>query len=135
MQNINDIWFNLSDKIRFFIVGCFNAGVSYLFYVLFCLILGTQQYQPALFLSWVFSSFISFNTQKYLVFRSKGNWFAEYIKCCMTWAISYVLNAIFLEISIKAFNLNVFIAQIVSTLAVAIATYILFKNFAFKDLS
>lgn len=135
MQNVKKIWFKLSNKIRFLIIGGLNATISYGFYTLFCLILGNTKYQTALILAWLFSSVISFSTQKYLVFQSKGKWHKEYTKCCLSWVISYLLNALFLEICIKYLNLNIFIAQIISTLCVAILTYILFKNFAFKDLS
>ncbi|MBP3925312.1 GtrA family protein [bacterium] len=132
MQNVKKIWFNLSNKVRFFIIGGFNAGVSYGFYVLFCLILGNSNYQAALVLSWIFSSIISFTTQKYLVFQSEGNWYKEYLRCCLTWSLSYVLNALFLEISVKVLGMNVFAAQILSTFSVAVFTYVLFKKFAFK---
>lgn len=135
MQNVKEIWFKLSNKIRFFIIGCFNAAVSYGFYVLFCYLLNTSKYQLALILSWGFSSIISFAAQKYFVFQSKGCWYKEYAKCCISWSLSYLINAVFLELSVKIFHMNVFIAQLVSTLCVAIFTYILFKRFAFKSSS
>ncbi len=130
---VKNIWFSSSNKIRFFIVGCANAAVSYVFSVLFCLLLVTEKYQFALILSWICSSIISFSAQKYLVFESKGNWFKEYAKCCTTWSLSYLLNALFLEMLVNVLGINVFIAQIFSTLCVAIFTYILFKRFAFKS--
>lgn len=135
MQNLRKCWFGLADKIRFLIVGCFNAAVSYTFYVVFCLLFGAENYQLALILSWVLSSFISFSTQKYLVFESKGSWLKEYSKCCMTWCISYVMNALILEFFIRFMVINVYLAQIISTLSVAILTYFLFKNFAFRHSS
>jgi len=125
-------WFNLSDKIRFLLVGGFNAGVSYLIYSAFCLILGESAYQIALALAWTISSAVSFTTQKFLVFKGNGNWFKEYLKCCTTWFFSYMINAGLLEFIVKVLHLNVFIAQIIATLAAAIFTYILFKKFAFK---
>lgn len=135
MQNVKNIWFNLSKKIRFLVIGGINTVVSYGFYILFCLMLGVSKYQIALILAWIFSSFISFTTQKLFVFQSKGNWYKEYTKCCAIWGISYLQNALFLELNIKLLNINVFIAQIISTLCVTIFTYILFKKFAFKPIS
>lgn len=130
-----DIWFKLSEKLRFLIIGCLNAGISYILYAIFCLIFGVKSYQTALLLSWFVSSFISFYLQKELVFQSKCKYFEGYIKCCLSWCISYILNAVLLEITVKFLSLNVFLAQILSTFCVAIITYLLFKNFAFKDLS
>ena len=125
-------WFNLSDKIRFLFVGGFNAGVSYLIYSAFCLILGSGAYQIALAIAWIISSVVSFTTQKFRVFRGKGNWLKEYLKCCTTWFFSYLINAGLLEIIVKILHLNVFVAQIIATLAAAVFTYILFKKFAFR---
>lgn len=125
-------WFKLPDKIRFLFVGGFNAGVSYLLYILFCFLLGANAYQIALAIAWLISSAVSFVTQKFLVFQSNGNWLKEYAKCCTTWFFSYLINAGILEFVVKILHLNVYVAQIVATLAAAIFTYILFKKFAFK---
>ena len=59
-------WFNISDKIRFLLVGGFNAGVSYLMYSAFCIILGETSYQTALAIAWIISSVVSFTTQNFL---------------------------------------------------------------------
>ena len=129
---MKESWFKLSDKIRFLLVGGFNAGVSYLIYSAICLILGESAYQIALALAWVFSSVVSFTTQKFLVFRGRGNWAKEYIKCCTTWVFSYLINAGLLEAFVKILHLNVFVAQIIATLTAAVFTYCLFKKFAFR---
>lgn len=132
LETIENLWFNLSQKFRFFIIGGFNAIVSYCVYSVFCLILGSSKYQIALIIAWIFSSIISFNAQKYLVFQSRENLLKEYLKCCATWSISYLLNTLFLEIFVKFMSLNIFIAQFVSTLSVAVFTFVAFKKFAFK---
>ncbi len=129
---MKEYWFKLSDKIRFLLVGGFNAGVSYLIYSVICLVLGTGAYQIALAFAWAISSVVSFTTQKFLVFKGSSNWMKEYIKCCTTWFFSYLINAGLLEFIVKILHLNVFIAQIVATLAAAVFTYFLFKKFAFR---
>ncbi len=126
-------WFKLDDKIRYIFVGGFNFCVSYLIYALFCYIFGISFYQWALVLSWVISSLISFTTQKLLVFKGGKNWFSEYIKCCSTWTISYIINALLLEIIVKYIGINIYLGQLIATLTVAFITYILFKKFAFKN--
>ncbi|MBR1776771.1 GtrA family protein [bacterium] len=125
-------WFKLDDKIRYLIVGGFNFCVSYLIYVLLCQIAGNSFYQYSLALSWALSSVISFTTQKYLVFKGGNNWLSEYLKCCSTWAVSYIINAILLEVLVKYCGLNVYLSQFIATSTVAVITYILFKKFAFK---
>lgn len=132
INHMREYWFKLSDKIRFLFVGGFNAGVSYLIYSAFCLVLGDSAYQIALALAWAISSIVSYTTQKFLVFEGKGNWVKEYLKCCTTWFFSYLINAGLLEFIVKILHLNVFVAQIVATIASAIFTYVFFKKFAFR---
>ena len=132
INHMREYWFKLSDKIRFLFVGGFNAGVSYLIYSAFCLVLGDSAYQIALAFAWAISSIVSYTTQKFLVFEGKGNWVKEYLKCCTTWFFSYLINAGLLEFIVKILHLNVFVAQIVATIVSAIFTYVFFKKFAFR---
>ena len=133
MKNkIKNFWFNLSDKIRFLLVGGFNAGVSYLIFSAICFFVGEEFYQISLASAWIISSIVSFTTQRYFVFNVEGNLFKQYCKCCTTWFFSYLINATLLEIFVQKLVLNVYLAQILATLACAIFTYILFKTFAFR---
>lgn len=125
-------WFSLSDKIRFLLVGAFNATISFIIFSLICYIIGEEYYQISLISSWIISSIVSFTTQKYLVFNIEGNIIKQYCKCCTTWAFSYLINATILEIFVQKLNMNVYYAQIMATLFCAIFTYILFKTFAFR---
>lgn len=132
LEELKNSWYKLRQEVRFFLIGCFNALISYCIYSVFCIILGKSEYQVSLIIAWLFSSFVSFNAQKYLVFQSYGNWLTEYLKCCTTWTLSYFLNALFLEICVKILELNIYISQIISTLSVALLTFILFKKYAFN---
>ena len=124
-MEMKNFWFNLDDKIRFLLVGCFNAGVSYVIYSALCLLLGETSYQIALALSWAITSVVSFITQRNLVFEGNGVWYKEYAKCCTTWFFSYLINA-------GVLDLNVYLAQLISNFTAAVFTYIVFKKFAFK---
>lgn len=128
-----DIWFKLNQKIRFLIIGGINAGISYLIYALICFMFGSEIYQIALIIAWVLSSVTSFCLQKYLVFRSSGNYIKEYLKCCGSWFFTYMVNALLLESLVSVFNVNIFLAQLISTFIAAIVTYILFKFMVFKQ--
>ena len=129
---MKNFWFSLDDKIRYLIVGSFNAGVCYLIYSVICLIMGDKVYQIALATAWALSSIISYITQRTLVFEGKGVWYKEYFKCCITWFFSYLINAGLLEFTVKFLGMNVFIAQLISNFTAAVFTYILFKTFAFR---
>lgn len=127
-----NFWFSLSDKIRFLFVGGFNFAFSYVLFVILLSFIGHSHYQLNLVLSWILSSFVSFTTQRTLVFRSHGKIINEYFKCFTTWMVSYAINAILLEVNVSILKMNVLLAQFVAVGVSAIATYILFKKFAFK---
>jgi len=127
-----DKWLKLPDFIRFIIIGCINAGISYIIYAVAVFLTGEAHYQLCVALQWILSSFISYLNQKFFVFCTRGNYIKEYLKCCTTWAISYLLNVIILEIFVRFIIKNVYIAQFISLFVVSISTYILFKCFAFK---
>lgn len=133
MKNkLSNFWFNLSDKIRFLLVGGFNASVSYCIFSIICFVIGENLYQIALATTWVISSVTSFTTQRCFVFNVKGNLLKQYLKCCTTWVFSYMINAGLLEMFVKNLSLNVYFAQILATLCCAIFTYVMFKVFAFR---
>lgn len=128
-------WFKLPDKLRYLLVGGFNACVAYILYVLAVLILGEDSYQVALVLSWIISSFSSFTTQKVFVFCTKGtwrDWIKEYIKCLGIWFTSYIINAVMLEFLVKVGGLNPYIAQILANACTMVTGYLLMKYFAFR---
>ena len=127
-----DKWLKLPDFIRFLIIGCINAGISYIIYAIAVFFIGETHYQLCVALQWILSSFISYLNQKFFVFRTRGKYVEEYLKCCTTWGISYLLNVIILEIFVRFLIKNVYIAQFISLFLVSISTYILFKCFAFK---
>ena len=127
-----DKWFKLPDFIRFFIIGCTNAAISYIVFVLAVLLIGKEQYQICIAVQWIVSSIPSYLNQKFFVFCTKGNYVKEYLKCCSTWVVSYFLNAIILEILVRYLITNVYVAQLLSIFIVSVVTYVLFKVFAFK---
>ena len=168
--NIHDFWFQIPEKIRFVFIGGFNSLVSFVMFVFLIHLFAqffvddtTRLYnyvrihhipvlehisfiqfirQFSLALAWLLSSFVSFTTQRLLVFRARGqaSVVKQYIKCLYTWFIGYLINAITLEIFAQLFEkIDLFppvietdIAQAFALVFSAVSTYILFKYFAFK---
>ena len=132
LEKLYKNWLKLDDKIRFIFIGGVNAAISYVIFVILILILGEVHHQVCVAGQWFFSSFISYLNQKFFVFNTRGNYVKEYLKCCSTWAVSYVLNVIILELLIRYLLKNVFAAQFISLFIVSVVTYVLFKYFAFR---
>ena len=125
-------WCKIPDKIRFVLVGGVNAAISYVIFAVGLYLLGEAHYQACVILQWSLSSVFSYFNQKFFVFCTRGNYIHEYLKCCSTWAISYVLNVIILELLIKFAIKNVYLSQFISIFLVSVVTYVLFKYFEFK---
>lgn len=132
LEFISEKWYKLSDKIRFLFVGGVNAAISYIIFAISVFILGEEHYQASVILQWSLSSVFSYLNQKFLVFGTKGNYIKEYLKCCSTWAISYILNVIILELLVRFAIKNVYLSQFISIFLVSVVTYVLFKYFAFR---
>ncbi len=125
-------WCQISDKIRFLLIGGINALISYIIFAIAIFIIGHEHYQICVALQWIISSVFSFVNQKLFVFCTKGNWISEYLKCCTTWAVSYVCNALILEFIVRYISKNVYVGQLFSIFLASVVTYALFKYFAFK---
>lgn len=123
-------WCLIDNKIRFVLIGCINAAISYVIYAIALFVLGDIHYQICVALQWGISSIFSYLNQKFFVFCTRGNYVQEYFKCCTTWLVSYLINVLILEVLIKF--MNAYIAQFISIFGVSVVTYVLFKYFAFK---
>ena len=132
IKKLYDKWCGISDKIRFLLIGGVNAAISYVIFAIALYLIGHEHYQICVALQWIISSVFSFVNQKIFVFCTKGHWVEEYLKCCTTWFISYLLNVVILELLVRFFIPNAYISQIISIFVVSVSTYILFKYFAFR---
>lgn len=124
-------WCNIDDKIRFLLIGGLNAAISYVIFAIALYFIGDAYYQICVALQWAISSIFSYFNQKFFVFCTKGNYFREYLKCCSTWLVSYIVNVIVLEILMKYVLHNAYAAQFISIFLVSAITYVLFKYYAF----
>lgn len=125
-------WCEIPDKIRFLFIGGVNAAISYVIFAFALWCLGESHYQACVILQWTISSVFSYLNQKFFVFCTKGNYLNEYLKCCSTWAVSYLLNVIILELLVRFAIKNVYVSQFISIFLVSVVTYVLFKYFAFR---
>ena len=118
--------------IRFIVTGGYNTAAAYLIFAFALFLSGEERYQAALFVSYILSSFNSYLAQKFLVFRTKGEYIKEYFKSMGVWLAGYLINALLLHLLARLLKINVYLAQLISLLAVAAITYFLFKYYSFR---
>ena len=127
-----EFWLKFPETLRYLLVGGYNTIVFYFLYVIFVLYFGESYAQHCLFVSFIFSSFNSFFTQRTFVFLSEGNYKKEYLKCLGTWTLGYLGNAFLLHLLIQKAGVNVYLAELIAIIVVTCVTYFLLKYFAFK---
>ena len=127
------IWMRFPEKVRYVLVGGYNTFFSYVLYV-FLLWIGFKSPQFALLLSFILSSIHNFWTQKIYVFHTHGNAWREYIRCLMTWGISYILNVLLLA-GFLMLDLNPYVAQFLALVIITINSYLLLKYIAFRKVN
>lgn len=128
------IWMRFPEKVRYVLVGGYNTVFSYALYALL-LWGGLNRYpQLALLISFSLSSVNSFWTQKIYVFHTHGNAWREYIRCLMTWGISYILNVLLLA-GFLMLDLNPYVAQFLALFIITINSYLLLKYIAFRKVN
>lgn len=146
-KKLEDIWFKLSQKIRFLLVGGFNTALSFLIYYGFLYVTNGKE-QLSLLLMNLININISIATMRYYVFQSKGNFYKEYAKAFSSYIVLYFVNIGLLAFFVKVINvqqnlpansflqsipnLNKAIAQICCICIITIITFFVHKYFSFR---
>lgn len=105
VKELSALWFSLPQAVRFIITGGYNTAVGYILFIAALYVCGKSQtgVQAALLISYILSSFNSYLAQKFLVFRTRGNYVKEYFKALSVWAAGYVINAVLLIAVLSVF--------------------------------
>jgi putative flippase GtrA len=131
---IKKIYNNHQEKVHFLLAGGFNTAFGYfVFITLFYLLKNTLHYQAILALAYFIGFNCSFLTFKCFVFKSNKKWLKEYIKTFISATVIYFVNAISLYIFVEIFKISVIFAQALSIIITTISSYLLHKNFSFKQ--
>lgn len=118
--------------LRFLVVGLWNAFFSLGLYYLLLFFLGTQYYEIALFISFVFSTLQSYFMQKKYVWISnsgEGTQLPHFILVCIS---QYLLNAITMYFLVSKLQLSTKIMQIPVSFVIAVLSYFYFKSKVFR---
>lgn len=126
-------------EIRYLFFGGLNTAFSYGLYSLFLVLLALLHvpgdFVIATALSWLISNATSFVLQRRYVFRSRGHRFREFVRFSSVTFGSFLAN-----IALGAFAVGVLgltgtveklVSQLVITVVLVIATYVLHKFFSF----
>lgn len=129
---VEKIWFEkVHEKLRFLLVGGFNTVFAYGVYA-FLLRLICLPYMFALALQYFITINVSVFTMRYYVFRSKGDFMAEFLKAWSVYLVLFFVNTLGLSFLVEICKIDELWAQGVYLIFSTIVTYLLHKYFSFS---
>jgi putative flippase GtrA len=123
----------LSEKMRYLMVGGWNTIFGYIIGVGLFLIL--NQYMHIILIAIlgnIISITMSFITYKLLVFKTRGRWLSEYLKCHLVYGVNTIIGILFLWFFVDRLSINIWLAQAAIILPMVIFSYLMHKFFTFK---
>jgi len=136
------------EVIRFLMVGGFNTVFSLVLYSGIVIFLGhllPHRGKPLLadiaaILSQPIAITVAFLCYKHFVFRTKGNYLKEWLRCTAVYSISFPAGLVILPVATKLFllikelppNAPPILAGVVNSLLIACYSYFAHKKFSFK---
>ena len=126
----------LSEKARYLIAGICNSIFGYCiglvlyetFFLKFHIIL-------ILVIANILAISFAFLTYKIYVFKTKGNWLAEYLKCYVVYSGTNVAGILLIWTLVDFFVIQFWISQGLAMTITIIASYFTHRRFTFKKIS
>lgn len=123
-----------SQKIRYLAVGGINTLVGYSIGVGAYALLASNLHIVLIgVLSNVFSISFSFLTYKLFVFRTRGNWFVEYMRAYLVYGGMAVVGIMLLWLFVEYMRLKIWLAQGLIIFFTVALSYIGHKTFTFRQ--
>lgn len=133
-KKIQQVYIDHKKKFRFLLAGMVNTCVGLAIYPLLYLILEPMGmgYISVLLIAQVICITFSFWTNKYFVFKSKGDLRSEYIKFFSFHGFYLLINLIALPVLVELIQLNPIIAQTIFSIFIIVTSYFWHNVVTFK---
>jgi len=118
-------------------VGGVNTAIGLAVYPILYVLLSPfgVGYVKALIFSQIICITFSFISNKYLVFKTKGNVKKEYPKFFAFYGIYFMINLLCLPVMVEVLNMNPMIAQTLFSIAIVASSYFWHNLITFKSSS
>ena len=125
--------FARSQFVRYLAVGVWNTAFGIGLYWLVYRLFGQTVHYLALAVPVnVLAIANAFLCYKLIVFRTKGNWFCEYVKCFLVYGGGALASMALLWLFVDCFHLNPVVDNVVGTALVVVGSYFGHKYFSFR---
>lgn len=127
------LFFPDNEKHRFLLAGIYNTGFGYASFAALYAIFGQSvHYLLLALLAHPIAVTNAFLTHRFFVFRSRGNFWQEYLKFNVTYAGTLALGMTGLPLLVEVFHLHPLFAQIAIVAVTVCGSYVAHKHFTFK---
>jgi putative flippase GtrA len=119
-------------RYRYLIAGFINTIIGYsLGIVLYYALIPYINLIFIMCLVNIISILVSFLNYKLFVFKSKGYWKTELLKCYIVYGFGSVVSIIIIKILVDFYNVKFWIAQAIAIVLVIIISFFMHKKFTF----
>lgn len=126
------LFFRLPQPLRYLFVGGWNTLFGFSIYaLLFHLFSGVLHYMLLLIPANILAITNAFFCYKYLVFRSRGKGWMEYLRCCCVYGGVALFNAGLLYLLVTLYRVNPVVANGISIVFSIMTSYFSHKYFSF----
>ena len=120
-------------KIYFLLVGVFNTLLGLAaFPTLYLIFPWRDHYILLLTFTQCICVTSSFLTNKFIVFKTKGNCFTEYGKFFLFNSVCFLINLVMISLFVEKFRIQPIIFQIIFSSTVMVASYFWHENITFS---
>ena len=118
-------------------MGGINTAVGLAVYPILYVLLNpfSVGYIKVLIFSQIICITFSFVSNKYFVFKTKGNIKKEYPKFFAFYGFYFVLNLLCLPVMVETLNMNPMVAQTLFSIAIIVSSYFWHNTITFKPIS
>lgn len=121
-------------KLRFLVAGGLNTVFGLSIFPALMWTLGPMgwNYIEVLILCQVVSVCFAYGTNKLLVFKTSGNYLAEFLKFSSFYIMNFVINIAILPILVEFLRLSPVVAQTIFVVVVVCTSYLWHSRFTFR---
>ncbi len=121
------------EVLAYLVVGGWNTAFGIGLYTLGYLFLGAHiHYVLLAAIVQVMAITNAFVCYKFFVFRAKGNWLIEYLRCYLVYGVGALLGMLLLSVFVESFRMSPVIANVLSTIIVIVLSFLGHKYFSFR---
>lgn len=132
MFNSSYIKLKEDKRIRYMVAGIINTAIGYIapifLYFFLCELL------PAAAISALAACIcisIAFVMYKFFVFRTKGNWAREYVRCYVVYGTASSFCIVAIWVMVDLYDMRFWIAQTITTACIVVVSYVGHEKFTF----